>query len=202
MRSLLPFLLAPALVTPCIALGAAPTEDKPADKFEEIEHGFYMDAQIGALILFSPKANANSGVSPGLSIDVGLGYDITNSFSLGLFFLGSNIDTPSGFLSTNDHPGDISAFTIGLLGSYAFWGHPDDNGIDRLFLDGHVGFGVSLMGPKDIYKSVDILVRAGIGVEYYTRLRHFSVGADLDFVFGIKNQGAGLMIMPNMKYTF
>ena len=98
--------------------------------------------------------------------------------------------------------GDISAFSVGLLAGYAFYGHPDDNGVRRLFLDGHVGAGVSLMRPKNIYESIDILVRAGLGLEYYTRLRHFSVGIDVDFAFGIKNMGAGLLILPNMKYTF
>ena len=60
----------------------------------------------------------------------------------------------------------------------------------------------SLMGPKDIYESIDILARVGIGFEYFTRLRHFSLGVDLDFVYGIKNLGAGVQIMPQMKYTF
>jgi hypothetical protein len=204
MRPLLSVLTALALFTPCLALAqaAAPIEDKPAVKFEEVERGFFLEAQVGALVLFGPKADENSGISPGLSIQMGLGYDITKSFSLGLFVLGSNIDTPSGFRSTNDKPGDVSAFTIGLLGSYAFWGRPDDNGIDRLFLDAHAGAGVSLMGPKDVYESMDILVRAGIGLEYFTRLRHFSVGVDLDFAYGVTNLGAGVLILPNMKYTF
>lgn len=193
-----------ALSAPCLALAqsSAPIEDKPAVKFKEVERGFYLDAQVGALILFSPSAKENSGISPGLSIQVGLGYDITDRFSLGLFVLGSNIDTPSGFRSTNDKPGDLSAFTIGLLGSFAFWGRPDDNGIDRLFIDAHAGAGVSLMGPKDVYESVDILVRVGVGLEYFTRLRHFSVGVDLDFTYGVKNLGAGVLILPQMKYTF
>lgn len=191
---------------PGASMAAAPqdgsSEDKKPTKFEEIEKGFYLDAQIGALVLFGPKANEKSGVSPGLTIDIGMGYDITDSLSLGLFFMGSNIATPSGFVSKNGMQGDISAFSIGLLGSYAFYGRPDDNGLNRLFLDGHLGAGVSIMRPKDIYESMDILVRAGIGLEYYTRLRHFSVGVDLDFVFGIKNLGAGILILPNMKYTF
>ena len=58
------------------------------------------------------------------------------------------------------------------------------------------------MGPKDVYESVDILVRAGIGLEYFTRLRHFSIGVDLDFAYGIQNLGAGVLILPQMKYTF
>ncbi len=206
MRSLVTalFALALALATPCLAQAQSPSpiEDKPALKFAEVERGFYLDAQVGALVLFSPNANQNAGVSPGFSIQVGLGYDITDRFSLNLFFLGSNIDMPSGFRSTNDMAGDVSAFTIGLLGSFAFFGHPDPNGIDRLFLDAHAGVGVSLMGPKDVYESVDILVRAGIGLEYFTRLRHFSIGVDLDFAYGIQNLGAGVLILPQMKYTF
>lgn len=204
MRSLVPALFVLALAAPCLAQAQspAPIEDKPAVKFEEVERGFYLDAQVGALVLFSPSANENSGVSPGLAIQVGLGYDITDRFSLGLFFLGNNVDTPSGFKSTNDKPGDVSAFTIGLLGSFAFFGHPDANGVDRLFLDAHAGIGVSLMGPKDVYESVDILVRAGVGLEYFTRLRHFSIGVDLDFAYGVKNLGAGVLILPQIKYTF
>lgn len=192
------------MMAPGVATATASENDEVSKprKFEEIEKGFHIDAQIGALVLFSPKNQANGGVSPGLTIDVGLGYDISDRFALDVFLMGSNIATPSGFVSDNGQQGDISAFSIGLMGTYAFFGHPDDNGVDRLFLDGHVGAGVSLMRPKDIYESMDIMVRAGVGLEYFTRLRHFSVGVDLDFTYFVKNLGAGILILPNMKYTF
>lgn len=202
MRSIVSALAVLAILAPGVAAASETTEDKKPTKFEEIERGFHIDAQIGALVLFSPKNQANGGVSPGLTIDVGMGYDITDSVSLDLFFMGSNIATPSGFVSENGMQGDISAFTIGLMGSYAFWGRPDDNGVNRLFLDGHVGAGASIMRPKDIYESMDFMIRAGVGLEYFTRLRHFSVGVDLDFTFFVKNLGAGILIMPNMKYAF
>jgi hypothetical protein len=49
-----------------------------------------------------------------------------------------------------------------------------------------------------------IFAMGGLGVEYFTRLRHFSVGAELGWLgmFGDLGEAHAVTILPQLKYTF
>lgn len=57
-----------------------------------------------------------------------------------------------------------------------------------------------LLDPTSVESGSTVIVGGGAGMQYYTRLRHFSVGADLSVWAG----GGGLMVTlyPTIKYTF
>ncbi|HCF58257.1 MAG TPA: hypothetical protein DFS52_09730 [Myxococcales bacterium] len=206
MRPLLAASLCLALLVPGVARAqgeaAAPLEDKPAVQLNEVERGLFFGAQAGAVLLFGPGAQQGSGLSMGQSLGVTVGVDIGELLSVGLLVLGSHIDTPPGFTAESGMRGDFSTLTIGALARVNLFGSPDSNGIKRLFVDVHAGGGLGLMGPKNIYPSSDIVVLGGTGLQYFTHLRHFSIGLDADFLFGVSNMGPGAMLSPYLRYTF
>lgn len=185
---------------------AAPAEDRPALKFNEVERGFFFGAEGGGLFLFSPKASKTNGstFTPGRTMGVSLGGDLGNYVALSLFVLGTHSDTPAGFVSTGatHMSGDFSSLILGATAKIYLLQVPDDNGVRRFLGYLRGGGGAALIGPKGFYASNDVVILGGLGVEYFTRLRHFSLGIDADFVMGVTNLGAGLMISPNLRYTF
>ena len=206
MRPLLAASLCLALLVPGAARAqtgvAAPIEDKPAVEINEVERGVHFGAQAGAMFLFGPGARQGSGFSLGRSVGVTAGIDLGELLSVGLFVLGAHIDTPPGFVSEAGMGGDFSSLTVGGLARLNLFGSPDSNGIKRLFLDVHAGGGLGLMGPKGVYSGSDIVVLGGAGLQFFTHLRHFSIGLDADFLFGVANMGPGVMLAPNLRYTF
>ncbi len=60
--------------------------------------------------------------------------------------------------------------------------------------------GAQLTDPTSVESGSTVVVGGGGGMQYYTRLRHFSVGAD----FAVWAGGGGLMVTlyPTIKYTF
>ncbi|MGI5864138.1 MAG: adventurous gliding motility protein CglE [Myxococcales bacterium] len=206
MRPLLAASLCLALLVPDVTRAqgesAAPLDDKPAVQINEVERGLFFGAQAGAVLLFGPGAQQGSGLSMGQSLGVTVGADIGEMLSVGLLVLGSHIDTPAGFASESGMRGDFSALTLGAFAKVNLYGTPDANGIKRLFINVHAGGGLGLMGPKNVYPSSDVVVMGGAGLQYFTHLRHFSIGLDADFLFGISNMGPGAMLSPYVRYTF
>ena len=186
---------------------AAPIEDRPASKLTEVEHGVFVGAEAGAYLLFSPDG-ANSGFSPGRSVGITIGTDVGERASIGLLVMGVNVDTPATYAGPNPQAdgstlrGDFSGLVLGALGKFAFWARPDDNGVNRSFAYVRGGVGLSLMSPARMFTGPDILVIVGPGYEVFTHLRHFSVGIEADFLFGVRNMKAGLMLNPSLRYTF
>ena len=58
-----------------------------------------------------------------------------------------------------------------------------------------------LNNPQSVASGTSPIVGVGVGVEYYTRLRHFSVGANVQG-WGVTAGGSILTIYPSIKYTF
>jgi hypothetical protein len=46
------------------------------------------------------------------------------------------------------------------------------------------------------------MIAGGPGVEYYTRLRHFSIGLAADALYALKAKAAGYAVYPTIRYTF
>jgi hypothetical protein len=207
MRTLL--VAALCLTFPAAALGAegdaaAPIEDRAAQKLNEVEHGLYFDVEAGGLFLFSPKNSGSGGFSPGRTFLVTAGGEIGDIVSLALMVMGTTVTTPAGFKSdgTDGLSGDFSSMTLGGMAKISFVGFSDSNNIKRLYLYARIAGGYSLVTPKGFYDGGDIALFGGLGLEYFTHLRHFSLGLTVDFFYGVKHMGAGLMLTPNLRYTF
>lgn len=195
-------LLAPAAASAQAEMSAAaPIEDRPEIKLNEVERGFFVMAEAGGIFLFNP-AGSGAGFSPGRNIALTLGTDIGERISLGLLVMGTNHDTPAGYVAPSGRRGDFSSFALGAVGKFAFWARPDANGVNRTFLYARAGAAMGLMGPKAFFEGPDILAIGGLGFEVFTNLRHFSVGIEADGLYGVRNMGPGFMLQPHVRYTF
>lgn len=207
MRTVLATLCLSLLTSVALAQdAAAPIEDRPQVKINEVEHGIFIGVEAGGLFLFGPKAaaGAKTGFSPGGGFAFTLGGDIGDIVSLGLLVMGNTISTPNGFASNGPSSmrGSFTALTLGAVAKVSPFGFKDSNDVKRAYVYARVGGGYSLIGPTNFYKDGDISILGGVGIEYFTHLRHFSLGLTIDFFYGIQHMGAGLMLTPNLRYTF
>lgn len=100
---------------------------------------------------------------------------------------------------------DVSAKLIGLSAKFAFLS------TDRLFTYIRAGGGFAFLSPDKNYKSDGSEISmsgtspafdGGLGVEYYTTLRHFSVAMEARAYYFLGIGTLFLNLQPSIKYTF
>ncbi|MBK7858590.1 MAG: adventurous gliding motility protein CglE [Archangiaceae bacterium] len=126
-------------------------------------------------------------------------------------YLGTSSDASSGrCLSTatamNQNPktpsGDFSMLGAGLAAKVNIVVFADSQDIKRLWVYGRVAGGVNFYFPQTLIKETDVLLQAGAGVEYYTRLRHFAIGIEAMFQMMFLTTTFGVTITPTLRYSF
>lgn len=184
--------------------GPGALEDPRAAKFSDVERGVFIGMEAGGLTLFKtptsdratfPVAGEGGGSSRGVVVGLTAGVDLGSSVALSAFALGTSQRASIDY-------GAFDLLAAGLDLKVAFWKRPDRNGWNRLFLYGHVRGGYALTHPSGLFGDSDVLVAAGLGVEYYTQLRHFSVGLQVDGVYALSAGAPGLSVSPIVRYTF
>jgi hypothetical protein len=78
---------------------------------------------------------------------------------------------------------------------------PDANDVRRAFFFFRAGAGFAILSPKGLLANEPV-VFGGPGVEYFTHLRHFSVGLEADGSYGLSNKTLGVTLQPLVRYTF
>ncbi len=185
---------------------APPLQENPKTAhFNDVERGWFVGFEAGYLGFLSvPKpqdpsqyvyARSGGGSASGLHVAVEIGRDLTNRFSVALFGQGGNETGKSSY-------GAFSLYAGGLDARYAFYGRKDRNDWERFYLYVHGRGGYAVTYPKGLFGKTDVVVQGGPGFEYFTRLRHFSVGASVDFVRALKAKANGFAIYPTVRYTF
>jgi hypothetical protein len=198
--------LAIALAGPARAQEAAPTleQDPRVAKFRDVERGFFVGFEAGYLSFFStpvaeparhPYAGKEGGASSGFALGASIGYDLTDRIGVSIFALGANEKASVDY-------GAFSLYAVGLDARFAFWTMKDRNGWERIFAYAHARGGYARTFPRGLFGDVETLAGGGVGVEYYARLRHFSVGASLDLVRALKAGATGWSLTPTVRYTF
>ena len=185
---------------------AAPAlqEDPRAARFREVERGFFTGFEIGYLRLLKtpvadrlafPYSGSDGGVGQGLVTGVHLGYDLTSWLAVLVFAWQGNATAGSsyGAFSVSTAGGDLRLSLLGLR---------DSNEVQRVYLYLHARGGYVWARPKGLFGDTDVLAEGGVGVEYYTRLRHFSVGLVLDGLYFTKAKASGISAVPTLRYTF
>lgn len=181
---------------------SAPSKDKEAVTFNEIERGPYFGAGGGWLFLLSAP---NGGpFSPGQTAQVEIGANIGERLSVGGFFEFSANRASATYLGNGNGTasGDFSAFIAGASVRGNLVGFNDSQDVRRTWIYIRGGAGYTMFSPKQLLSNSDILVFAGPGVEYYTRLRHFSVAIDLTGSFLLTSGSLGVAVTPNVRYAF
>lgn len=179
-------------------------EDPRAPRFREVERGFFTGFEVGYLSLFKtptadrnkfPFAGAGGGRSDGFLVGTTVGYDITSRVALSAFALG-------GESSANVSYGAFSVYAFGGDLRLSFATLRDANQVERVFFYVHGRGGLLFTRPEGLFGSSDTYLAGGPGVEYFTHLRHFSVGLAADVAYVNKAKTAGLAITPTVRYTF
>jgi hypothetical protein len=197
------FLLVPSLAS----AQRAPTRDKQAVTFDEVERGFFLGVQGGVSALQNPPGAPSLPMTWGQMALVEVGYELLDRFSIALFVMGAN--NLAGTEYTGSPPsqlasGDFTMLAPGATARISVVGLPDAQGVPRTFFYLRGGVGVASFWPKALLPNYYGYAFAGPGVEYFTRLRHFSVGLEVtgSALLGASATTLGFAITPNIRYAF
>jgi hypothetical protein len=206
MRILLALTLAlavPASVLAQDAAGELPSDPRAA-KFRDVERGLFVGFEAGWMGLVEtptdnaeafPYAGEGGGSAGGMLVTASLGMDLGTRLSLSIFGMGTNQKASVDY-------GSFALFGGGVDVRFAFYGEKDRNDYERFFAFVHGRAAYVLATPEGLFGDSETLVAAGPGVEYYTRLRHFSVGLVGDVLYAVKAGSVGYAIYPTVRYTF
>lgn len=214
--------IAPSLALPQEKPGKE-LKDKPQVTFEEIERGFHIGITAGFWSLVNPPANktivlaggtevtgSKQYFSGGQSARMEIGYDFGERVSAAIFIQATANRMGSDYTGKSQDPtsgvprasGDFTTVIPGALVRIGLIGFNDSQDVKRTWFYVRLGAGYVLYQPKALLPIPDLLIFAGPGVEYFTRLRHFSIGFEANFVFMALTQALGFTITPMLKYAF
>ncbi|MFZ5470740.1 MAG: adventurous gliding motility protein CglE [Myxococcota bacterium] len=184
----------------------AQTQDKPVETFNEIERGFYLGVTAGPWFVLNPPAGpgSSSPFSPGQMAQVEAGLDIGERLSFALFLMGSANRAGSEYTGKSNGlaSGDFSAIAPGAVVRANLVGFNDAQDVKRTWVYLRAGAGYMMFSPKPLLLDPELLVFGGSGVEYYTRLRHFSVGLEVSGAFLLPSATVGFAVTPSLRYAF
>jgi hypothetical protein len=196
------------LLAPALALGqdAAPKlEDDPrAAKFNDVERGFFIGFEAGYMGMLKtptadpekfPLAGAGGGSAGGMLVGALAGVDLGKFVSVAAYLQGGNARASQDY-------GAFSVYAAGLDLKVAVLGRKDVNDWQRFYVYVHGRGGYAKTYPEGLFGTTDTMIAGGPGIEYYTRLRHFSIGLGADVLYALKAKAAGYAVYPTIRYTF
>lgn len=182
-------------------------EDKKAVSYNEIERGFFFEARGGFWGVINPPslAGGRSYFSAGQAIGLDMGFDIGERISPSIFLLASAnrmLSDYTGLSTTGAASGDFGAMTPGAAVKVRLVGFTDAQEVQRTWIYVRAGAGVVFYSPASLLPGIDVMITAGPGIEYFTRLRHFVIGLEANFNFMALTQSMGFSVLPTVKYAF
>ncbi len=204
-------LLLVLLSAPSGVLAAEPgraLRERQAPTYSEVERGVYVGVSAGPWFLLNPPAVAGRPrpFSPGQMAEVELGVDIGERLSVGIFLMASTNRAGSDYLGLSapqgTASGDFSTFIPGVTARFSLVGFNDSQDVKRTWIYLRGGAGYAMYSPKALLPNSDVLLFAGPGIEYYTRLRHFSIGLEVSGAMMLSTATIGFAITPNLRYAF
>jgi hypothetical protein len=196
--------LAAALGAGTAAAQEAPAlEDPRAQRFKDVERGFFVGFEAGYAQIQETRtadagkfpATGEGGTARGAHVGLNVGVDLGSRIGLSLFAQGGNLSAAKSY-------GAFALYAGGADVRIAVLGRRDRNGWERLFLYVHGRGGYVVTRPEGLFGTTDVLVQGGIGLDYYARLRHFSLGLAADYVHLLDAGTGGFAVYPTVRYTF
>lgn len=199
-------LLAAAAPAPAQDAAPGPAEDPRAPRFADVERGLFIGFEVGWPVvlldtppakdpLAFPSAADGGGTATGHLVGLQLGYDVTSRVAVSLFAEGI-------FEKASLDYGAFDLMVAGLDARVAFWAYRDANGWERLFTYAHARGGLSLAHPAGLFGDQDVLLGGGLGAEYFAQLRHFSWWVQVDGLYVLSAETAGVALLTGARYTF
>ena len=206
---------------PTLAQGIASNAEAPREgeevkgdtkvvEIDEVERGFFVSVDYGPTY-YLPMTGAGyvtmnpSGTVPASRLGVRVGFDILNNIAVDAFVIGGfqQGDINQDDIRAGKTTGDVAFIAPGAAVRFAFVT------TERVFAYARVGAGYALWVPPSLAGAPagstffgSVHPDASLGVEYYTKLRHVSVGVEADFQALIAPMAFGISIYPTLKYTF
>lgn len=174
--------------------------------YNEIERGLFFGVSAGPSFVLKPPGPDGSTrpFSPGQTAQIELGYDLNERLAVSLFVQGTMQHESADYIGNSGGAasGDFSMLVPGAALRLNAVGFNDAQGVQRTWIYLRGGVGYAMFTPKALLPDKDILVFAGPGVEYYTRLRHFSIGVSLLGTMLTKSKSLGFEVTPTLRYAF
>ncbi len=194
------------LPTLSLAQDARVLKDKEAVRFNEIERGFNLSVSGGFWALVNPPADPG-GVRPfsvGQTAKVEIGYDIIERLSAHIFIMANANRAGAEYRgqSGNIASGDFSMLVPGAGVKVNIVGFNDSQEVKRTWFYVRGGIGAVIFQPRALLPNIDFMLNVAPGVEYFTRLRHFSIGIEAAFAFLFGSQSIGFAVTPTLRYAF
>jgi len=193
-------------------LAAAPliATEPPVD---EVERGFYLGADIGLSYLGSvPAASGTPSPSSwGMMLRLEVGYDIGRYVTLNAFGAFATYRAGSDYIGYSNGlaSGDFAQLIPGVAVRVNALGFADGQGVQRTWIYLKAGAGWAFFQPGALFTATPATSSysaffgfAGVGLQYYTHLRHFSFGVEVDASYLGKSASWGFLITPNIRYAF
>ena len=183
---------------------APPIKEREVTVFHEVERGWYLRGSGGGFFLTSlPATQGPSPSSSGQMAQVELGVDLGEHLALGLFVMGTSNRAGSDYVgrSGGAASGDFQAVIPGAVVRLSLAGIADANDVKRTWFYLRGGAGYAKFYPSALL-APDGLLFAGPGIEYFTRIRHFSIGFEVDGSYLVKSKTFGFALAPNLRYAF
>lgn len=175
-------------------------------RLSEVERGFYVRAEAGAFLLTNPPTTAGrpSPFSAGEMVQAELGFDFNEYLAAGLFVTFTANPAGSDYvgLSNGYASGDFSSLVPGAALRASLIGFADDSGVRRTWIYLRAGAGYAKFYPTVLLPRNDLLLLAGPGIEYFTHIRHFSIGFEVAGSYLTRAKTYGFAITPTLRYAF
>jgi hypothetical protein len=207
MRRTWTFFLLTVLAVPFAAQAQAPApKEREAAQFNEVERGFHFGLTAGPFFLMNPPTTAGrpSPFSTGQELRLELGMDFGPYVSFAIFGMLTANRAPAQYigLSEGAASGDFASVTPGGVLRISFLGIRDGQDVKRVWIYLRAGAGYTFFYPRPLLPNNDVLIFAGPGVEYFTRLRHFSIGLEVTGTFLALSGTFGFAVTPTLRYAF
>ena len=194
------------------SVAAAPLLEKEAP-IDEVERGFYLGADVGLSFLSGLPARAStpSPSSAGMMLRLEAGFDIGRYLTVSLFGAFAAYSAGSDYVgfSEGQASGAFTQLIPGVALRFNALGFADGQGVQRTWLYVKAGAGWAFFQPSALFTLTPatssysaLYAFAGVGVQYYTHLRHFSIGLEVDASFLGKSNEWGFQVTPNIRYAF
>lgn len=184
-----------------VATGSVSDQAAPGT-LQSIVRGLYLEARVGGGYgvvsadipddpVFPLLAGESEQLGAGSQIGFHLGYDVTDSLALELV-------SGATFISgrRTDRVRDVGLLYGGIGARLSFELERRLN----LNLAGAATFVQADNGVDDLESGAGVL--AGVGLEYFVHVRHFSIGIDLSALAPFSPSRVFVALTPRLKYTF
>jgi hypothetical protein len=182
-----------------------PTRDKEAVQIREVERGIHLGVAGGLSAYVNPPASAGPRpFSMGQAVRVEAGVDLGERLAVSAYVQGMANRAGADYqgFSNRAASGDFTTLVVGGTVRGYLFGLLDAQEVKRTWIYLRGGAGYALFSPRTLIDRSDVMIFGGGGIDYFTKLRHFSVGVELTGSYLLASGTVGFGLTPHLRYAF